>query len=266
MTTLERAFTRMGARVKFSDRLPRPWWAQEREADDFSLDVRRDARGEYYLFTRNPKTATEFLVLDVQPVEGHLLLLSRTGEEKHRFLLGHDERHWFVAGIPETAAVSQVKQAKQALKPEAVQMSESVLRAKHLHRRINRARVRQGEWFFVPAPGVNVPELLMLRYEPLLRSRGGKAHVCEQAFRVGGETVYVGPGAPNGLTEDEYRNLSEPDRKNRTWQVMKRNPTLYVRGRVRHPDHKTVVLNSWHQVFSNTEHQSYAMRNVVFLD
>ena len=47
---------------------------------------------------------------------------------------------------------------------------------------------------------------------------------------------------------------------------MRRNPTVYVRGRVRHRDHRTVELNGWHQVLSNTENLSYAMRNITFLD
>jgi hypothetical protein len=47
---------------------------------------------------------------------------------------------------------------------------------------------------------------------------------------------------------------------------MRRNPKVYVRGRVRHPDHATVTLDGWHEVFSNTEHLSKAMGDVVFLD
>ena len=47
---------------------------------------------------------------------------------------------------------------------------------------------------------------------------------------------------------------------------MRRNPKVYVRGRVRHSDHKTVVLGVWHEVLSNTENFSHAMRNVAFLD
>jgi hypothetical protein len=47
---------------------------------------------------------------------------------------------------------------------------------------------------------------------------------------------------------------------------MRRHPTVYVRGRVRHRDHETVVLNGWHQVVMNTENLSHAMRNVAFLD
>ena len=47
---------------------------------------------------------------------------------------------------------------------------------------------------------------------------------------------------------------------------MRRNRKLYVRGRVRHPDHRTVVLDGWNEVLSNTENLSHAMRNVAFLD
>jgi hypothetical protein len=193
-------------------------------------------------------------------------MLSRKGGEKHRFLLGHDERHWFVAGIPEATPVSRVRDALQALKPENVLQGERALRPKDRDRRTNQARIRQGEWFFVPAPDVRVSALLILRDEPLVRSRGGKPHTCEQLFRFGGETVYVSPGAPNGLTEEAYRRITDGERKRWNWRVMRRNPRVYVRGRVRHADHKTVTLDGWHQVMSNTEDQSFAMRNIVFLD
>ena len=48
--------------------------------------------------------------------------------------------------------------------------------------------------------------------------------------------------------------------------MMRRNPGVYVRGSVRHADHKTIVLRGWHQVLMNTEGQALAMRNVAFLD
>ncbi len=47
---------------------------------------------------------------------------------------------------------------------------------------------------------------------------------------------------------------------------MRRNPDTYVKGRIRHPDHRTVVLSDWHWVAMNTESQAPSMRNVVFLD
>jgi hypothetical protein len=46
----------------------------------------------------------------------------------------------------------------------------------------------------------------------------------------------------------------------------RRNPGVYVKGRIRHADHATITLHGWHQVLMNTEGQSRAMRNVAFLD
>jgi len=198
MNVLERAFARMGARVEFAQVNRRSRFSGRIASEDLALDVRRDQHGEYFQISRAPASTTELVVLDVQPIDRHLLLLSRSGAEKHRFLLGHDERHWFVAGIPETAPVSRVRDAKQALKPDLVQSSERGLRAKYRDRRSNAARIRQGEWFFVPAPDAQVEKFLVLRNEPIARG-GGKPHVCEELYRFGGETVYVSPGAQNGL-------------------------------------------------------------------
>lgn len=265
MDVLERAFAKMGARVKFGETELR-WLGGRWVRQDLALDVRNDTKGEYFLISRNREVVEELIVLDVQPLDRHLLLLSRERGEKHRFLLGHDERHWFVAGIPEATPVSRVWDAKLALKPEAVVAGETRVRSRERDRRRNAARIRQGEWFFVPVANVEMNPLLLLRNEPLLRSRGGKPHMCEELYRFGGETVYVSPGAPNGLTDAEYRGLSDGERSRWSWHVMRRNPKVYVRGRVRHPDHETVLLNGWHEVFSNTEHLSHAMRNVAFLD
>lgn len=265
MEIIERAFAKIGARVKFAPTKVERNWRGEL-TPEFSLDVRADSRGEFFLVRRVLPVSTEIVVLDTQPKIRHLLLLSRKGAEKHRYLLGHDERHWFVAGIPEARPVSRVRDAMQALKPELVADSESFIRGKERDRRVNRARTRQGEWFFLPAPQVVVPALLILRNEPIARSNGGKPHMCEELFRRGGETVYVSGASREGLSEEAYRNLSDQERRRHNWRVMRRNPEVYVRGRVRHSDHQTVTLNGWHRVLSNTEDQSYAMRNIVFLD
>ncbi len=65
-----------------------------------------------------------------------------------------------------------------------------------------------------------------------------------------------------------YRRIlrQDPAAKNWGWQMMLRNPEVYVRGRIRHPDHKTIELHGWHRVVMNTESQAKAMRNVAFLD
>jgi hypothetical protein len=70
------------------------------------------------------------------------------------------------------------------------------------------------------------------------------------------------------LLPAQYKKLVKvnPDARWWGWQVMKRNPGVYVRGRVRHADHATIELVGWHRVVMNTEGQARAMRNVAFLD
>lgn len=135
------------------------------------------------------------------------------------------------------------------------------------NRRRNAAFIRQGEWFFVPVPSFQPGTGLVLHNEPLRRGNG-KPHVCEFLFRIGGELVYVSPEYPNGLTEVQYKRLVQrrPKLAKLRWTTMRRNRGVYVQGRIRHPDHKTVVLPGWHWVAQNTEFQAPAMRHVAFLD
>lgn len=134
------------------------------------------------------------------------------------------------------------------------------------NRRRNEAFVRQGEWFFVPVT-FGVSERLVLRNEPIARG-GGKPHVCEELVRQGGELVYVSRRYPNGLTAGQYRKTlaRRPELRGIGWIPQRRNPSVFVRGRVRHADHATIVLDGWHQVLMNTETQSVAMRHVAFVD
>ena len=119
----------------------------------------------------------------------------------------------------------------------------------------------------MPAPGVVADEKLILRNEPLRRGRG-KPHMCERLYRMGGTTVYVCRQYPNGLTEKERKSLSKqnPAASKWNWQVMQRDPTVFVRGSVSHSDHATIHLGCWHRVVMNTENQSRAMASVAFLD
>ena len=262
---LDSKFARIGARLKVAD-LP----AHRRMTGVVSLDVQTDRRGEFFEILRQPDAEVEIAVLDVQPADRHLLLLVREGQDKSKFLCGHDERHWFVAGIPETAPVGTVLQAKEALKPAEVQIAQARqrLKAKARARRKNAAYRRQGEWFFLPVANTTVDEKLILRNEPLTRGNGGKPHWAEFCYRTGGETVYVCSRHPNGVTEAQYKTIVDgnPKTKGWGWRIMQRNPGVYVRGRIRHADHATITLHGWHRVLMNTEGQSKAMRNVAFLD
>src|SRR6266850_3587225 len=259
------AFAKLGARVKI-ELLELPAGVSGRGSVE--LDIRQDLKGEYFLIRKTQTASVE--ILQSQPRNRHLLLLTRVpsdavGQQKSRFLMGHDERHWFVAAIPESTPVSTVDAARQALKPSAVAGRETVLRAKRKHARSNKAWVRQGEWFFVPAPDMQVKPFLILKHEPVRRG-GGKPHLCDELYREGGELVYVSRQNPNGLTEDEYRNLDERIRSSQIWRTMRRNPRVLVRGKVRHPDHATIVLDGWHELHMNTETRALAMQQVAFLD
>src|SRR6202162_3034460 len=158
---------RIGARLKVADRPSR----RSSTPGVISLDVQADRKGEFFEITARPGAEAEIAVLDVQPADRHLLLLVREGKEKSKLLCGHDERHWFVAGIPESAPVGTVQQAKEALKPAEVRAAHAPkgIKAKARSRRKNAAYIRQGEWFFLPVADMAVDEKLVLRDEPLTR-------------------------------------------------------------------------------------------------
>jgi Ca2+-binding RTX toxin-like protein len=89
----------------------------------------------------------------------------------------------------------------EALKPPEVLEAQrrQGLKGKDRRRRKNAAYVRQGEWFFLPAPKLHVDKKLVLCREPLSRGTGSKPHWAEFLYRTGGETVYVCDAYPQGL-------------------------------------------------------------------
>jgi hypothetical protein len=263
MHGLDRAFARIGARVRISA----------------SSTVRVGVSPEGTFLLELP-LGTEALALSVLAAHRHLLLLVRASEDD-RFLCGHDERAWFVAGLPASARVSTVHQALDALRPPAVRALEQPRSRKHRRKLVWR---RQGEWFFVPRPELVVDSAVVLCREPLLAAPRATPHVAEEAVRLGGESVYLlryfpgdayrewarlhrmDPGEP--LTAGARNRLFEelPDARRWSWDVRRRDADVCVRGRVRHPDHATVVLCGWHQVFLNTEERSGPGGRVMFLD
>ena len=92
---LERRFAVIGARVRV---------VREAGGDSHRIDVASDRRGEFFdvRFTGDGPPV-ELEVVDVDRTDRHLLLLAREGWDKSKFLCGHDERHWFVAAVPEDA-------------------------------------------------------------------------------------------------------------------------------------------------------------------
>ena len=279
---IESKFTAMGARLKVRE-IPSRWQRGTRtwiEPVDYAVDIQRDRKGEFFEL-RVPTHLHGFVeatVLQTEPIQRHLLLLVRTKSDQpqlDRFLCGHDERDWFVAAVP--GGASSVRQAMNDLQPPAVRAAlfRNHISGDKRYTRKNQAFRRQGEWFFVPMPALEVEEKLILHNEPLRRGGVGpmarslgKPHFVEQLFRTGGQPVNVCDRYPAGLSDAAYRNLlsTAPEAAGWRWQQMQRDPKAYARGTVRHSDHKTITLPCWHEVFMNTETKSRTMAKVAFLD
>jgi hypothetical protein len=224
MEPIENAFSKIGSRVRVEP-LPagRRLVAQSfgrngsvAEPKRLLVNVSRDRKGEFFQITLNGPVALQ--VMNMDRTSKHLLLFARDlDNEKYRYLCGRDERGLFAAAVP--SAVSNVSAGMEALKPEPVIQSQSGMTAAKRNKRKNRAFLRQGEWYFVPAPALNPDRKLVRLNEPIRRGRS-RPHIVEELFRRGGETVYVCRKYLSGLDEEAYRRLVQKDpvaRRLRTW-------------------------------------------------
>jgi len=279
---IQNKFKAMGARLSIGENpVPNVRRSDELEGSSIIVNVINDKKGQ--MFDVRYRGIVDISVIDLQPDDRHLVMLAKLIDpnkphqdpEKVKFLCGHDEREWFSCQL-NNQSVTTVNTAKLSLRPDAVKQSHRKKKVKYKDRikRKNEGSLRQGEWFFVPA-NIGDPEMdIILRNEPLMvsNSRGGsKPHVAQFAFRTGGENVYV-PQLPfsmmrddgvnidherlsAGLTERERKKYFRENPKSKAWnwthQV--RNPTLYVKGTIRHPDHATLKLRQWYQVHMNRE-------------
>lgn len=246
MTTeeyLRRHFSRMGARLLITEAAGRHW-------AKIRIAIRRDRSGEFFDIRREPGVVPE--VLDVRPERRHMVLMVRDGEAKYKYLLGRDDGHWFASAVPGDN-VHDVRTAIDSLRPIETE---------------GRRAIRQGEWFFVADRGVSDRGAVIHRNEPLSRGFGSKPHVCEELMRRGGATVMVSSEFPTGVSPARYEALIASDSRLRSlsWRRMTRDATVYVRGDVRHRDHKTAHLCGWHRVYMNRERLARHAPQVAFLD
>jgi hypothetical protein len=258
---LKRHFAGIGARVKVGEARVTSW------RNDAGIDIRADAQGEFFDIKIDSMDPRDYRVIDLRPEQRHLLLMSEN--DRAKFLCGFDERHWFVCAVP-GEGVTSVRSAMEALQPVEVRhaVQSRVKRAKNRLRRRNEAFVRQGEWFFIPEPNLAVEESFVRRNEPLRRGWGSKPHMCQYAYRTAGNLVMVCDRHPAGVPMSSYGKIlrNNPKARSWNWRQMRRDADVYVRGRVWHPDHKTLVLGCWHRVLMNTEHLAPGRSNVTFLD
>lgn len=232
------------------------------------LDIARDRRGERFrvwpgsgrcrvevegvdrrlqqlvLMVDEPKQTFEVeigrWVVPDRPIvrrDGHRRwVLQETAGAKRHFLLGMDEAHLFIAQLPR--GVSAVSSARELLKGRDVDRAE---------RDAPFRTVRQGEWFLV---ALDAPRLAALdtlaewRPELVSRRRGiaqaagwaraGRPHVAD-------ELLVLRAGFHLGLP----KHLVPP--------AVAAGPGVFVRGKLRHPDHATVELKSWRRALPNAE-------------
>jgi hypothetical protein len=157
-----------------------------------------------------------------------------TPGSKRHFLCGMDEQHLFVAELP--YGVSSVAGAREALRAPEVPSS--------LRLRGGRI-VRQGEWFFLPASVRERADIdAMIRLGKVFRGIG-----IAQAARLGRA------GRPH--VADEIVVLTDSGARP--------IPRIYVRGHVRHPDHRTIALQDFHRTVPNRERFAQAV-GVLWVD
>lgn len=151
-----------------------------------------------------------------------------TNARKRHFLCGMDESHLFIAEL--SRGVSTVRDAHEVLRSPELDA---------LERRAEGPIFRQGEWFFIP---ISVEEEAVVEAEAkqgvVVRGRG----IAQAARLMRGGRPHV---ADEVLVPARLDPRAPPSK-------------IYVRGRVRHPDHKTVVLLHWHRVLANTERSANA--------
>ena len=168
----------------------------------------------------DPKAAEQYAASvggRVDRVTGRGWIIERwTSSAERRYLCGFDESCLFIAQIRGGETVAD---AHESLKPGEV--IESPLGV-----------VRQGEWFFLPVDAVESKGVDRFaaawrrsarRDEPL--GEGGQPHVADEVVRV--------------------------DRRTKHGNRERRRLDLYARGRVRHRDHREIVLEGWRRVVRN---------------
>ena len=90
---LERHFAKIGARAKLRTD------TRGNRTSGVSIDIGTDRFGEFFDIAAGRPDVVDLNVVDAQPRLRHLVLMSRDDDGKHKFLCGHDERHWFVAAV-----------------------------------------------------------------------------------------------------------------------------------------------------------------------
>lgn len=218
------AVFQMGVQSRPTGRTKKPveWFQMylgAKENDVRVLDVDKKKQ-QVLLFVKEPAHKFEQTTTQLDR-RGHRRAQTRsqtTDDSVRKYLMGMDERHLFISQIREsTRVVNKVAEAHTDLRPMELNRAQ----------RAGKVR-RQGEYFFIEVdfdPSKQIwggDRTLRLRDEPIGRGTSlgmrsvGTPHVAENL-------VVLGPGK------------------------------MYVKGKIRHAEHSTINLLTWHQVFMNNE-------------
>jgi len=158
-----------------------------------------------------------------------------TPADTRYFLMGVDERQLFVAQL--TSAATSVQGARKLL-GRTVQFAEGKRRGSSID--------RQGEWFFLETNQkqrdtldkmLKRNEIVVQKKQPIGNhmNRGGNPHTADELLVV------------NDI-DDKLAHKRESESR-----FPVRGKKVFIRGRVRHQDHKTVVFHNWREVVANNE-------------
>lgn len=219
---LARAFSRIGATVKFA--------VPDYRHPDLPF-VLRDAGDECYVLDLNKARGGVYGIQEVRPAK-QALILREAGEVLRYHLCHHDGDGWRV-GWPTSGR--RAKTIEAALRPEPAE--------------VVRPPARPPRLTLVPAPTFQPATDVRRREEPPVQRCRRLGFVAQYECRVESATVFVGRDHPNGVAEQEWRELRERDAAGFRRQRWRRvTPArIYVRGWLWRPDVALTTLRTWHE-------------------
>jgi len=222
--------------------------AVEKDLQNFLMDIRTKLRGQHIIIY--PGVNTRFEVVDINR-ELHQLILVVQEPERIMKVTRKVFRHKLGQYINVTNTVTSPSEERTFLIGMddghlfACRLKENAVTVTQAHKSLKPAVIkkrgdnyfRQGEWFFVRAGGLmNFPE---------------RRHKHRRGFEVMPEgKLTIGRGRPHIAQE-----------------AITIDKRTYVRGEIKHPDHKTLYFNEWYQVFSNNEKREIVVaRGLTWFD
>ena len=206
------------------------------ERKSWSKD-RVDARRQEFVRRRMSFTETE----------KSFIVKNKTLAGNRHFLMGVDERQLFVAQLKD--GVTNIIEARKQL-GNTVRFHEGVRKM---------TPSRQGEWFFVRATEeqekvlallLNKKRIFILEKESIGKHAGrprGNPHVADE--------LVVLPAKESIIVEAQSSKWAKENKDLTKVKAIYpiRQKEVFVRGCVRHRDHKTIKYTHWHQVILNNE-------------